>query len=132
MAHYAQLDENNIVINIFVGKDENEIHPEIKNWEEYYNAKRTSYNTFGGKRKNPETGELTDEPGFRKNYAGIGYTYDPARDAFIPPKPFPSWTLNEDTCWWQPPIGMPDDGNPYEWSESAGNWVLFPNIPKVD
>lgn len=126
MAHYAQLDENNVVINVFVGKDEDETHPDVTDWEDYYKAKRTSYNALYGKRRNPETNELTDEPGFRKNYAGIGYTYDPVRDAFIPPKPYPSWVLNEDTCWWQAPIPAPIDGNVYEWSETAGNWVLFP------
>jgi hypothetical protein len=126
MAHYAQLDENNIVINVFVGKDENETHPDVTDWEEYYKAKRTSYNALYGKRRNPETNTLTDEPGFRKNYAGIGYSYDPVRDAFIPPKPYPSWVLNEDTCWWEAPVPAPIDGNLYEWSESARNWILFP------
>lgn len=119
MAHYAQLDENNIVVNVFVGKDENEVHPDVKDWEEYYNAKRTSYNTFAGQHKN---GGIP----FRKNYAGIGYSYDPVRDAFIPPKTFPSWTLDEETCQWQPPLPMPLDGQLYEWSEEDGNWILFP------
>jgi hypothetical protein len=119
MAHYAQLDENNIVVNVIVGKDENEYHPEVKNWEEYYGAKRTSYNTQSGV-------HATGGTPFRKNYAGIGYTYDAVRDAFIPPRPFLSWDLNEDTCQWESPTPMPLDGKMYEWSESAGNWVLFP------
>lgn len=119
MAHYAQLDENNIVVNVFVGKGEDEVHPEVTDWEEYYQAKRTSYNTFGGVHR--EGGKP-----FRKNYAGIGFSYDPVRDAFIPPKPFPSWILNEDTCLWEPPVPMPVDGKLYEWSEENGNWVLFP------
>lgn len=119
MAHYAQLDENNIVVNVFVGKDEDEFHPDVKDWEEYYNAKRTSYNTFAGQHKN---GGIP----FRKNYAGIGYTYDPVRDAFIPPQTFPSWILDEATCQWQPPLPMPLDGKLYEWSEEDGNWILFP------
>lgn len=119
MAHYAQLDENNIVINVFVGRDENDIHPDVKDWEEYYQAKRTSLNTLMGEHRN---GGVP----FRKNYAAIGYTYDAVRDAFIPPQPFNTWTLNEDTCQWQPPLPMPLDGKFYEWSESAGNWVLFP------
>ena len=119
MAHYAQLDENNVVINVFVGKDETEIHPDVSNWEEYYQAKRTSYNTNGGVHSGSKTP-------FRKNYAGIGFTYDPVRDAFIPPRPFQSWILNEDTCWWECPVAHPNDGKFYEWSEDAGNWVLFP------
>lgn len=123
MAHYAQLDENNVVINVFVGKDEDETHPDVTDWEEYYQAKRTSYNTNGGVHANGKTP-------FRKNYAGIGFTYDPVRDAFIPPRPFQSWVLNEDTCWWEPPIPYPADGQFYEWSEVAGNWVLFPKAPE--
>lgn len=60
---------------------------------------------------------------FRKNYAGIGYTYDKTRDAFIPPKPYPSWTLVEDTCNWENPVAYPDDGKVYEWNEATTNWV---------
>lgn len=59
---------------------------------------------------------------FRKNYAGIGYTYDKTRDAFIPPKPYPSWTLNEDTCLWECPVAYPDDGNMYQWNETDQQW----------
>jgi hypothetical protein len=91
MAHYAFLDENNIVTEVITGKEESNF-----NWEQQYGSfrgqlcKRTSYNTIGG------VHQLGGTP-FRKNYAGIGYTYDQARDAFIPPKPFNSWILNEDT-----------------------------------
>ncbi|NCU71529.1 MAG: hypothetical protein EBY66_00700, partial [Candidatus Fonsibacter lacus] len=60
---------------------------------------------------------------FRKNYAGLGYTYDAQRDAFIPPQPFPSWLLNEDSCQWQPPVAMPEDGQMYQWIEDAQEWV---------
>ena len=66
---------------------------------------------------------------FRKNYAGIGYTFDESRDAFIPPQPFPSWVLNEDTCWWDAPVPYPTDGNPYIWDESVTNWVPAPEQP---
>lgn len=106
MAHYAFLDENNIVINVIVGKDENE---DGIDWEEFYGAKRTSYNTKGGIYYDSQTGEphVDQSKAFRKNYAGIGYTYDPARDAFIPPKPYPSWILNEDTCLWEAPVPYP-------------------------
>lgn len=111
MAHYAYLDENNIVINVIVGRDENE---EGINWEEYYNAKRTSYNTHGNKHPNGTP--------FRKNYAAIGYFYDEKRDAFIPPKPYDSWVLDEDSCLWNPPIPMPQTGNWY-WDEETQDWI---------
>jgi hypothetical protein len=78
---------------------------------------QTSYNTRGG--QHPEERPL------RKNYAGIGYTYDKAKDAFIPPKPFPSWSLNEDTCLWDSPIPYPDDGNQYLWNEETTSWDLL-------
>jgi len=76
---------------------------------------QTSYNTYGG--QHPEGRPL------RKNYAAIGYTYDAERDAFIPPLPFPSWTLNEDTCLWDAPMPYPDDGKRYAWVEDAQAWV---------
>lgn len=77
---------------------------------------QTSYNTHGGEHT------LGGTP-LRKNYAGIGYTYDDARDAFIPPKPFASWVLNEDTCLWEAPVPMPTDGKLYSWDESSQQWV---------
>lgn len=76
---------------------------------------QTSYNTRGG--QHPEGRPL------RKNYAGVGYTYDAERDAFIPPQPFPSWTLNEDTCLWDAPVAYPEDGKPYRWDEETQTWV---------
>jgi hypothetical protein len=76
---------------------------------------QTSYNTKGG--KHPE-----DRP-LRKNYAGIGFTYDRVRDAFIPPQTFASWTLNEDTCLWNSPVAYPDDGETYEWNEETTSWI---------
>ena len=76
---------------------------------------QTSYNTRGG--QHPEGRPL------RKNYAGIGFTYDSVRDAFIPPKPFASWTLNEDTCLWDAPVAYPTDGKTYNWDENAQQWV---------
>ena len=118
MAHYALLDKNNIVIQVIVGKNEDE---GIYDWEEFYatetrlNCKRTSYNTLAGVHS---TGGIP----FRKNYASIGYSYDPQRDAFIPPKPFTSWILDEETCLWIPPIPMPQDGKKYQWDESAISW----------
>jgi hypothetical protein len=123
MAHYAFLNENNIVTEVIVGKNEGE---EGINWEEHYGAfrgqtcKRTSYNTHGGVNSGGGTP-------YRKNYAGIGYAYDAERDAFIPQKPFNSWILNEDTCLWNPPIPMPNDAsidNQYSWNESTLSWDL--------
>lgn len=106
MAHWAELDENNVVLRVTVGN--NNDPDEGYQWLiDNLGGKwvKTSYNAFGGKRRNPETGELTDEPGFRKNYAGIGYTYDEQRDAFIAPKPDGvGWILNEETCLWENPI----------------------------
>jgi len=114
MAHYAILDENNIVVQVIVGKDEGE---DGVDWEQYYGGKRTSYNTCGG------VHSLGGTP-FRKNYAGIGYTYDPIRDAFIAPQPFPSWVLNEDTCVWESPVPFPTDGQLYNWDEATTSWVV--------
>ena len=82
------------------------------------NWKQTSYNTRAGVHK------LGGTP-FRKNYAGIGYTYDEAKDAFIPLKPFNSWTLNEDTCLWTSPVAYPDDGKIYSWNEDNQSWDLI-------
>ena len=107
MAHYAFLDENNIVTEVIVGKDEGNF-----NWEQQYGSfrgqlcKRTSYNR-----------------NIRKNFAGIGYTYDEDRDAFIAPKPFASWILIEDTCLWEAPIAYPTDGKDYKWNEDTTSWV---------
>jgi hypothetical protein len=124
MAHYAVLDENNIVTQVFVGKDENEPLPEGYNsWEQYYGAKRTSFNTLGGI-------HLLGGTPFRKNYASIGYMYDSRYDAFIPPQPFASWTLNFYTFLWEPPVPKPTDEDPdtevYLWFEYKKEWVKVP------
>lgn len=103
MAHWAEIDENNIVLRVTVGS--NDAPDEGYQWlidNLGGTWIKTSYNAYAGKRKNPETGELTDEPGFRKNFAGIGFTYDSVRDAFIPQKPDSNnVVLNEDTCLWE-------------------------------
>ena len=126
MAHYVVLDENNIVVDGFVGKNEGE---DGVDWEQYYNAKRTSYNTKGGIHYDPETNEpsVDQSKAFRKNFAGIGYTYDESRDAFIPPQPYPSWILNEETCLWDSPVPYPDDGERYIWNEETQTWNLLEN-----
>ena len=80
---------------------------------------QTSYNTYGG--QHPEGRPL------RKNYAGVGFTYDAERDAFIPPQPFASWTLNENTCLWNAPVAYPNDGKPYYWDEDTLSWIEVPN-----
>lgn len=112
MAHYAFLDDNNIVTEVIVGIDETELIDGLDPESWYANfrgkpCKRTSYN-----------GNI------RKNYAGIGFKYDEQRDAFIPPKPFRSWVLNEETCRWEAPIPYPTDGEEYRWSEFDLDWVL--------
>jgi hypothetical protein len=119
MAHYAFLDENNMVTYVMPGKDEDEGDYD---WEEFYGnelgqrCKRTSYNTQRGEHTAGGTP-------FRKNYAGYGYTYDEERDAFVPPQPFPSWVLDEATCWWAAPVTQPTDGKTYAWDENLINWV---------
>ena len=125
MAHYAYLDENSIVTQVIVGKDEGE---DGVNWEDYYGAVRTSYNTRGGVHYDSETNEpsIDQSKALRMNYAGVGYLYDPIRDAFIPPQPFASWILNEDTCLWDAPVPYPQDGNIYTWDENTFNWQLVP------
>ena len=109
MAHYAFLDSNNIVTEVIVGRHEGDGGVD---WEQHYGefrgqpCKRTSYNN-----------------NIRKNYAGIGYTYDSTRDAFIPPQQFASWLLNEDSCQWVSPVAYPTDGKRYQWDESTTAWV---------
>lgn len=91
---------------------------------------KTSYNTRGGVHYDPNTGNPSDDQSkaLRKNYAGIGYKYDRNMDAFIPPQPFASWVLNEDTCLWEPPVPMPIDGGQYDWDESTKSWVLYQSV----
>jgi len=117
MAHYAILDDDNKVIDIIVGKNEGELsaNGELIDWELYYKGKRTSYNTKGGE-------HLTGGQPFRKNYAGVGFVYDAQRDAFIPPKPFNSWVLNEQTCLWESPVAYPQDGKTRVWNELTLSW----------
>ncbi|NBW17254.1 MAG: hypothetical protein EBR82_55675 [Caulobacteraceae bacterium] len=103
MAHYAILNENNVVIQVIVGKNEDETwNDQPMDWEAYYGGKRTSYNTKGGVHYQGDnfTPSADQSKAFRKNYAGIGYTYDPVRDAFIPPKPTDDAVLDEATCQW--------------------------------
>ena len=123
MSHFAKLDENNVVIYVTVGRQEDdgrEAELSERTGEVY---KQTSYNTRGGVHYNPETGEASADQSkaLRYNYASIDFTYDEARDAFIPPKPFESWVLDEDTCQWEAPVPTPEEGD-YIWSESTVSW----------
>lgn len=112
MSHYAKV-LNGIVQQVIVAEAEffqTFVDTSPGDWIQ------TSYNTYGGQHKNGGTP-------LRKNYAGVGYTYDHTKDAFIPPKPFASWTLNEETCLWDAPTSMPTDGKLYEWDESTKSWL---------
>ena len=125
MAHFAKLDQNNVVIFVTVGRDEDngkEDQLTARTGDVY---KQTSYNTRGGVYYDPTTNEpsVDQSKAFRKNYAGLGYTYDYDRDAFIPPKPFNSWVLNETSCLWEAPVPMPTDGKRYTWNEETVSWV---------
>jgi len=112
VAHYAFLDSDNIVTEVIVGRNETEVVDGISDWEAYYGnirnqtCVRTSYN-----------GNI------RYNYAGIGYTYDTERDAFISPKPYDSWLLDEETCRWEAPVPYPEDGVMYQWNEETIDWI---------
>ena len=118
MAHWAEIDNEGIVLRVLVVSDDDDARGQefLANdlglggtW------KKTSYNTVAGEHRNGGTP-------FRKNYAGIGYKYDAVKDAFIPPKPFASWTLNDDKCIWEAPTPMPTDGKIYTWDEPTTSW----------
>ena len=116
MSSFAQLDENNIVTRV-IAIEQDLIDTGL--WGEPSSFIQTSYNTLAGR-------HLLGGTPLRKNYAGIGYTYDPVRDAFIPPKPFNSWILNEDTCQWDSPVPYPSDiTKDYEWNEDTLSWVEY-------
>jgi hypothetical protein len=115
MAHYAKVN-NGIVEQVIVA--------EADFFDTFVDSSpgqwiQTSYNTRGGQHLNGGTP-------LRKNYAGVGYTYDSKKDAFIPPQPFASWTLNDDTCLWEAPVAYPDDGERYTWDEDTTSWVAVP------
>ena len=121
MAHFSKLGTGNIVERVEVVS--NDIATDEQTGVDFLNNlygtrdtwKQTSYNTKGGV-------HLLGGTPFRKNYGGIGYSYDQTKDAFIPPKPFDSWTLNETTCIWEAPVAYPSDGKDYEWDESSTSW----------
>lgn len=113
MSHFAKIDENNIVTEVLV-IEQDMIDTGL--FGDPSSFIQTSYNTIGGEHV------LGGTP-LRKNYAAVGYTYDSVRDAFYSPQPYPSWILNEDTCYWEAPTAMPTDGKNYRWNESITNWV---------
>ena len=120
MGHFAKVS-NGIVTKVIVAEADffnNFVDDSPGQWIQ------TSYNTRGGVHYQPNTNEPSEDQSkaLRKNYAGIGYTYDATRDAFIPPQPFNSWTLNEDTCLWDSPVAYPEDGKLYKWNEEILNW----------
>ena len=118
MAHFAKINTDNIVVDVVVVKDSEILIDGSENEQKgidflnslfntNYNWKKTSYNTYSG---------------VHINFAGIGFTYDSGRDAFIPPKPFNSWSLNETTCQWEAPVAYPDDNKKYRWNEDTTSW----------
>ena len=123
MAHFAKLGIGNIVEKVEVVSNDIATNEQagVNFLNNLYNTSdtwfQTSYNTIGGV-------HLLDGTPFRKNYAGIGFTYDEDKDAFIPPQPYTSWTLNETTCQWEAPVAYPDDGKRYKWNETNENWQL--------
>ena len=122
MAHFAKINESNIVTQVVVvndsdGNNDTDGQNFLNNlFKTTHTWKKTSYNTYGN------THRLGGTP-YRKNFASVGFTYDSSRDAFIEPKPYNSWTLNETTCLWESPVAYPSDGKSYEWDEDNKQWV---------
>ena len=122
MAHFAEINDNNFVLRVLVTDNGDPNGDEGYQWLLDNLGGRwakTSYNTVGGV-------HLTGGTPFRKNYAGIGYYFDETRDAFVPPKPFRSWTLDEETCLWNPPVAYPTDGKNYYWNDPTLSWIEIP------
>lgn len=124
MAHFAKLDPNNVVAFVTAGRQEDdgkEAELSARTGDVY---KQTSYNTRGGVHYDPVTGEPSEDQSkaLRFNYAGLGYVYDEERDAFIPPKPYDSWVLDEATCLWVAPVPKPQNGA-FNWDEETGAWI---------
>ena len=129
MAHFAKLDANTVVIFVTVGRDEDNGREDELTARTGDVYKQTSYNTRGGVHYQADGTPSADQSkAYRKNYAGLGYTYDTGRDAFIPPKPFNSWVLNETTCLWDAPVPMPTDGKRYTWDEDTTTWEEMADV----
>ena len=133
MAHFAKIGINSKVIGVHAVDNKDLLNADgvedesvgkqflehIHGWPLWV---QTSYNTRGGKHYAPNSHTEDSGTPLRKNYAGVNSIYDETRDAFYEPQPYPSWTLNEDTCWWEPPTAYPSDGKDYEWDESSTSW----------
>jgi len=120
MSHFAEINNDGIVQNVIVAEQDfidSGAVGDSSNWIQ------TSYNTRGGIHYASNSDEPDSGIALRKNYAGIGYTYDSTRNAFYAPQPYPSWLLDDETCQWSAPVPMPDDGKRYIWDESITNWV---------
>jgi hypothetical protein len=118
MAHFAELDENNIVLRVIVVS--NADTSDVNGVEREEIGVAFCHSLFGSSTVWKQT---SYNGNMRRNYAGIGYSYDASRDAFIPPKPFPSWVLNEQTCLWDAPVAYPDGGKFYRWDEPTTSWI---------
>lgn len=133
MAHFARIDDNNVVVEVIVVEPDlikTGILGDPSKWIQ------TSYNTRGGIHYKPNNDKYNvpsedQSKALRKNYAVVGGTYDPVRDAFIAPKEFDSWILNEETCIWEAPIPWPDDGRYYRWAEKKQKWIVYPDSPGI-
>jgi hypothetical protein len=120
MSHFVEINSENIVTNVIVAEQEyidSGAVGDASNWVQ------TSYNTKGGIHYAPNSNTPDGGVALRKNYAGIGHTYDATRDAFYAPQPYPSWTLDNDKCQWEPPTARPDDDKWYSWDEDNTEWV---------
>ena len=121
MSYFAKIDSDGIVTQVIAIKKD---MLDRGHWGDPNDWVQTSYNTRGGVHYAPNSNTPDGGVALRKNYAGKGYTYDKVKDAFIAPQPYPSWTLDEDSCIWNAPVDHPMDGNgPYHWDEDVGNWV---------
>jgi hypothetical protein len=120
MSHFAKVEDGSVVTVIVAEQDV--IDAREGAWVQ------TSYNTRGGLHYSPETGEPDGGTALRKNYAGIGYIYDSERDAFYSQQPYPSWTLNDETCLWEAPVAYPDDGASYVWDEETTSWLVVSEV----
>ena len=121
MSHFAEINNDNIVQRVIVVEQD---FIDSGKFGDPDNWVQTSYNTRGGVHYAPNSNEPDGGIALRKNYAGVGSTYDKTRDAFIPLQPYPSWVLNDDTCLWNPPIPYPEDGKLYIWNEENVTWDL--------
>ena len=127
MSHFAKLDENNVVTFVIRARQESDGMEDEFTQSTGEVWKQTSYNTYGGVHYTDGEPSEDQTKALRFNYAGIGFTYDPDKGtdgAFIPPKPFESWVLDEDTCLWKAPLPYPDGGGEYTWNEETGSWDL--------